>query len=94
MDVEPGLAGRRVGPGDVDGRTFTLAQIQQKLQDVTSLSAAGFDALKKTKDIDRALPRLVVAATAMELYGYPQIALTARELGAGLIVEAGLARQR
>ena len=42
-----------------------------------------FKALKKTKDIDRALPRLVVAVSLMEAFGYAQLELTERELGAG-----------
>ncbi len=41
-------------------------------------------------DIDRALPRLVAAASLMDAFGYSQIELTERELGVGLIIEAGL----
>ena len=41
-------------------------------------------------DIDRALPRLVAAVTLVEAFGYSQLELTERELGVGLIIEAGL----
>ena len=53
-------------------------------------SPAGFADLKRMKDIDRALPRLVVAVDLMERFGYGEIALTSRQLGTGLIIEAGL----
>ena len=75
---------------DVEGRIFTLPALQQKLREVTSSGAAGFRALKKKKDIDRALPRLVVATTLLEEFGYPRLQLTDRELGTGLIIEADM----
>ena len=74
----------------VEGRVFTLAQLTGKLAEITALPPAGFDALKKKRDIDRALPRLVAAVTVAEEFGYSALVLTARELGAGLIIEAGL----
>jgi hypothetical protein len=39
------------------------------------------------------LPRLVVALTLAEAFGYSQIVLTGRELGTGLIIEAALNRR-
>jgi hypothetical protein len=78
--------------GDRGSRVFTLAQLQQKLREVTGQSTERFMAMKATKNIDRALPRLVVAVFLMEQFGYPQLELTDRELGAGLIIEAGLPR--
>jgi hypothetical protein len=77
-------------PGDIDGRVFTLQQLQQRLDHIRRASPSDFDALKKRTDIDRALPRLVVAAFLTELFGYDRFELTARELGTGLIVEAGM----
>ena len=77
-------------PGDVDGRVFTLPQLQQRLDQITAAKPSDFDALKKRTDIDRALPRLVVAAFLTELFGYDRLELTARELGTGLIIEAGM----
>jgi hypothetical protein len=75
---------------DVEGRIFTLTALQEKLREVTRGGVAGFRALKKKKDIDRALPRLVVAATLLEELGYSRLELTDRELGTGLIIEAGM----
>ena len=77
-------------PGAVEGRVLTLEALQQKLREITSGGPEAFAALKKKKDIDRALPRLVVAATLVESFGYTALELTDRELGAGLIIEAGL----
>ena len=77
-------------PGEVDGRVFTLQQLQQRLDQIRRASPSDFDALKKRTDIDRALPRLVVAAFLTELFGYDRFELTARELGTGLIIEAGM----
>ena len=80
-------------PAAVEGRVLTLAQLKRKLHDIATAPPLRFEALKKTKDIDRALPRLVVAATLTEDFGYPALQLTARELGVGLIIEAGLGRR-
>ena len=72
-------------PAPVEGRVFTLAQLKQKVDDIARLPAAEFAALKRRRDIDRALPRLVVAATLTEDFGYSRLQLTERELGSGLI---------
>ena len=74
----------------VEGRTLTLVQLKQRLQEIEAMTGEGFDALKKKKDIDRALPRLVTAATLTEEFGYSDLVLTSRELGSGLIIEAGM----
>ncbi len=73
-------------------RTFSRDQLQQKLREVTTLDAEGFKALKARQDIDRALPRLVVAVYLLEEFGYAQLELTDRELGTGLIIESGMKR--
>ncbi len=75
-----------------EGRLLTLQVLQQRLQEIAS-QPADFERLKATKDIDRALPRLVAAAVFAESFGYSQIELTDRQLGTGLIIEAGLARR-
>jgi exopolyphosphatase/pppGpp-phosphohydrolase len=77
-------------PGEIEGRVFTLGVLKQRLEQITKGRATEFQALKERKDIDRALPRLVVAVTLAEAFGYSQLELTARELGVGLIIEAGL----
>lgn len=73
-----------------EGRVLTLDALKQRLQKIAALSPAEFATLKKQKDIDRALPRLVAAAFLTEAFGYTRLALTDRELGTGLIIEAGL----
>jgi exopolyphosphatase/guanosine-5'-triphosphate,3'-diphosphate pyrophosphatase len=79
-------------PAAAEGRVLTLAELQQKLDAIARSGADEFDDLKRKRDIDRALPRLVVAATLTEAFGYSALELTARELGSGLIIEAGIAR--
>lgn len=76
-------------PAKLEGRVFTLQELKRKLHQITTSRAK---ALKKKKDIDRALPRLVVAASLTEEFGYSQLELTERELGTGLIIEAGTKR--
>ncbi len=77
-------------PAALEGRVLTLAQLKKKLDEITALRSNAFHAFKQKKDIDRAFPRLVVAATLTEAFGYSQMLLTERELGTGLIIEAGL----
>jgi exopolyphosphatase/pppGpp-phosphohydrolase len=74
-----------------DGHSYSLANLKERLDRIAS-SPSEFDQLKRTKDIDRALPRLVVAVALMEHYGYSDLVLTDRQLGTGLIIEAGLRR--
>jgi exopolyphosphatase/pppGpp-phosphohydrolase len=75
-----------------EGRVLTLQALQQRLQEIAS-QPGDFERLKQTDDIDRALPRLVAAAVFTEAFGYSQLELTDRQLGTGLIIEAGLARR-
>ncbi len=74
-----------------DGHTYSLQELKARLDAIAS-DSGGFTALKRAENIDRALPRLVVAVTFMESFGYTQLSLTSRQLGAGLIIEAGLRR--
>ncbi len=74
-----------------DGHVFTLADLQARLEAISSAPAA-FAELKRRKDIDRALPRLVVAVDMMETFGYRELSMTSRQLGSGLIIERGLQR--
>jgi exopolyphosphatase/pppGpp-phosphohydrolase len=75
--------------GDVEGRVMTLQELKQQLAAITASGRPGFKVLQQTPDIDRALPRLVAAVTLLEAFGYSGIELTDRELGSGLIIEAG-----
>ena len=76
--------------GHVEGRVLTLEELRRRLDQITSSSAGDFAALKQKPNIDRALPRLVAAVVLTEALGYSRIELTERELGTGLIIEAGL----
>jgi len=87
------MAAGLLPPAPLEGRVLTLAQLQQKLHEIVAMSPAAFRELKTRKDIDRALPRLVAVATLMEAFGYSEILFTERELGAGLIIEAGITRK-
>jgi Ppx/GppA phosphatase family len=80
-------------PGTNEGRMLSLEVLKRRLQQITTSSTSEFQALKQKPDIDRALPRLVVAVVLTEAFGYPGLELTARELGAGLIIEAGTRRR-
>jgi exopolyphosphatase/guanosine-5'-triphosphate,3'-diphosphate pyrophosphatase len=77
-------------PGPLEGRVLTVAELKRKIEEIARSGPTGWLALKAKPDIDRALPRLVAAAFLTERFGYSQLELTERELGAGLIIEAGL----
>ena len=72
-----------------DEHVYSLRELRDRLDAIAS-KPTEFETLKHTKNIDRALPRLVAAVTLMESFGYSQISLTSRQLGVGLIIEAGL----
>jgi exopolyphosphatase/pppGpp-phosphohydrolase len=76
-----------------DGHVFTLAELKARL-DAIAADQLGFGPLRMMDDIDRALPRLVVAVDLMETFGYGELLVTSRQLGAGLIIEAGLRKSR
>ena len=80
-------------PAPIEGRVFTLQELKARLNEITTSGTQAFETLKKTKDIDRALPRLVAAAHLTEAFGYTQLELTERELGSGLIIEAGMKKR-
>jgi exopolyphosphatase/pppGpp-phosphohydrolase len=72
-----------------DGHVFTLAELKARLDSIAAATPE-FSKLQSTEDIDRALPRLVVAVDLMETFGYNELMVTSRQLGSGLIIEAGL----
>jgi len=78
-------------PTETEGRVITLDALDRRISEIASSGPEAFAALKQQNDIDRALPRLVVAATLARVFGYEAIQLTAWELGVGLIIESGLA---
>jgi exopolyphosphatase/pppGpp-phosphohydrolase len=77
-------------PAQTEGRVFPLEALRRRQGEIEALRGPERAALVRKPDIDRALPRLVVAATLTEAFGYSALELTARELGTGLIIEAGL----
>jgi len=77
-------------PAETEGRVFQLEELRLKQAEIAALRGPALEVLMQKPDIDRAVPRLVVAATLTEAFGYAALELTARELGAGLIIEAGL----
>ena len=78
---------------ELEERTLTVVQMQHALDRVTAMSRDAFATFLAKRDTDRALPRLVVAVTLGEVFGYPEIVLTERELGTGLIIEGASNRQ-
>jgi exopolyphosphatase/pppGpp-phosphohydrolase len=84
------MAESLLSPAKLDGRVLEISELRDRLQAITDSGSEEFSALKNQKDIDRALPRLVAAVSLMEAFGYTRLELTERELGAGLIIEAGL----
>jgi hypothetical protein len=77
-------------PAETEGRVLPLEALLRAQHEIVDSSAEAFAALKRRQHVDRALPRLVVAATLTAELGYGALELTARELGAGLIIEAGM----
>ena len=73
-----------------DGHVFTLDELKARLDAIAALPDAEVKAFNAIEDLDRALPRLVTAVTAMEALGYREMQVTSRQLGTGLIIEAGL----
>ena len=53
-------------PGHVEKRVLTLQQLRDRLGRITATGPSGFRTLKRTTDIDRALPRLVAAESLTE----------------------------
>jgi hypothetical protein len=75
-----------------DGHVLRLAELKTRLDAIANLAASDVQAFNATEDLDRALPRLVTAVTMMEALGYDAMQVTSRQLGTGLIIEAGLRR--
>ena len=78
-------------PAPIEGHRFTSSVLKRRLDQIVA-SPREFAALKNRRNIDRALPRLVTAVALTDAFGYPAIELTTRQLGVGLIIEAGLRR--
>jgi exopolyphosphatase/pppGpp-phosphohydrolase len=77
----------------VDGIRISLDMVSRKLAALRALSEVEFSRLKKGKDIDEILPRLIVLEQTFITFGYSEIQVFERELGVGLIVEKGLRKR-
>lgn len=74
----------------VDGVLISLDMVSRKIATLRAMSEVEFSQLKRAKDIDQILPRLVVLEQTLITFGYREIQVFERELGVGLIVEKGL----
>ena len=74
----------------VDGALVSLDMVSRRIATLRAMSEVEFSQLKKARDIDQILPRLVVLEQTLITFGYREIQVFERELGVGLIVEKGL----
>jgi len=74
----------------VDGVLISLDTVSRKMAALRAMPEGEFSELKKVKDIDEILPRLVILEQTLMTFGYREIRVYERELGVGLIVEKGL----
>jgi exopolyphosphatase/pppGpp-phosphohydrolase len=74
----------------VDGVLISLDTVSRKIAALRALSEVEFSQLKKVKNIDEILPRLVVLEQTLITFGYRAMHVFERELGVGLIVEKGV----
>jgi exopolyphosphatase/pppGpp-phosphohydrolase len=74
----------------VDGVLISRETVSRKIAALRAMSEFEFSELKKAKDIDEILPRLVVLEQTLITFGYPEMQVFERELGVGLVVEKGI----
>ena len=85
-----GVARYLLSQDRVDGVLISLDTVSRKIAALRAMSEDEFGQLKKVKDIDEILPRLVVLEQTLTTFGYREIQVFERELGVGLIVEKGI----
>jgi exopolyphosphatase/pppGpp-phosphohydrolase len=73
-----------------DGVSVSLDTVSRKMAALGALPEVEFSQLKKVKNIDAILPRLVVLEQTLITFGYREFRVFERELGVGLIVEKGI----
>jgi hypothetical protein len=73
----------------VDGARITLSALNKAIAKLRREDASTFSELKKERDIDHVLPRLVAVEYVLRQTGYRSVGVVSRELGVGLIIEAG-----
>jgi hypothetical protein len=74
----------------VDRVLISLEMVSRKIAALRAMPEAEFSQLKKVKNIDEILPRLVVLEQTLITFGYREMQVFERELGVGLIVEKGI----
>jgi len=75
---------------NVGGERIKLPELSKQIQQLKRQDAGQFSALKKVDEIDRVLPRLVAVEYLLKKGGYQSVGVVSRELGVGLIIEAGM----
>jgi exopolyphosphatase/pppGpp-phosphohydrolase len=73
----------------VDGARIKLGALRKHIEKLKRQDAGKFAELKRERDIDRVLPRLVAVEYVLKQTGYRSVGVVSRELGVGLIIEAG-----
>ena len=85
-----GVARYVLSQEQVDGVWISLDTVSRKTAALRAMSEDEFSQLKKMKDIDEILPRLVVLEETLIAFGYREMQVFERELGVGLIAEKGI----
>ena len=78
-----------VGVPLLEGATTALPPTKEEIEKLRAQTARQFSRLKELADIDRVLPRMVALEYILETARYPSVRVVERELGVGLIIEAG-----
>src|SRR5262249_23666837 len=73
-----------------DGGLISLDTVSRRMAALKAMPEGEFRELKKVKDSDEFLTRLVTLEQTLITFGYREIRVYERELGVGLIVEKGL----
>lgn len=76
-----------LGKGPVHEARLSAEDISKRLKELEEQPAASYAALKRRKDVDGVLPRLVLLEHVLKLAGHASITVVDRELGAGVIAE-------
>jgi exopolyphosphatase/pppGpp-phosphohydrolase len=74
----------------VNGARVSLARLTKSIENLKAQDATQFARLKGIAEIDRVLPRIVAMQYILEKTGYRSVVVVEKELGVGLIIEAGL----
>ena len=74
----------------VDGVRLSLETVSKKIAALKAMSDVEFGELKKVKILTKSCRDSVVLEQTMRTFGYREIQVFERELGAGLIIEKGI----